>query len=297
MAFYKNVASQKVAVFAWDTANDTEKTGDAGNITAQISKDGGATAASNDVNPTELDATDAPGVYIFDLTQAESNCDLFVLFAKSSTADIKIEPVVIYSVLQQTGDSYARLGAPAGASVSADVAAVKATADAVEVDTTSIESKVDTVDGVVDTILVDTADMQPKLGTPAGADISADIAAVKATADAIETDTQDLQTQIGTAGAGLTDVGGMSTTMKAEVNAEVADVLTVDTITDTTQQAPPDAPTFAEMVRYLYNALTMQGTQTATEKAFYNASGTKVAKKTVSDDGTTYTETKAVSGA
>ena len=37
----------------------------------------------------------------------------------------------------------------------------------------------------------------------------------------VETDTQDLQTQVGTAGAGLTDLGGMSTGMKAEVNAEV----------------------------------------------------------------------------
>lgn len=39
--------------------------------------------------------------------------------------------------------------------------------------------------------------------------------------DEIRTDTEDLQTQLGTAGAGLTDLGGMSTTMKGEVNAEV----------------------------------------------------------------------------
>jgi len=47
-----------------------------------------------------------------------------------------------------------------------------------------------------------------------------DWAELQTTADNIETDTQDLQTQIGTAGAGLTDLGGMSTGMKAEVNAE-----------------------------------------------------------------------------
>ncbi|MCP4611287.1 MAG: hypothetical protein GY845_21460, partial [Planctomycetes bacterium] len=41
----------------------------------------------------------------------------------------------------------------------------------------------------------------------------------------IEADTQDLQTQIGTAGAGLTDLGGMSTGMKAEVQAECDDAL------------------------------------------------------------------------
>ena len=98
MAIYKNVASQKIAVFAWDTANDTEKTGDAANITAQISKDGAACAATNDTNPTELDSTDAPGVYIFDMTQAETNCDLLILFAKSSTSDIKLEPVLAYTL-------------------------------------------------------------------------------------------------------------------------------------------------------------------------------------------------------
>lgn len=43
---------------------------------------------------------------------------------------------------------------------------------------------------------------------------------VVAKLNSIEADTQDLQTQVGTAGAGLTDLGGMSTGMKGEVNAE-----------------------------------------------------------------------------
>lgn len=41
----------------------------------------------------------------------------------------------------QTGDAFARLGAPAGASVSADVAAVKAQAAALEVDTQDVQSR------------------------------------------------------------------------------------------------------------------------------------------------------------
>lgn len=108
---YKNVASQKIAVFAWDTDNETEKTGDAANITAQISKDGGATAATDDTNPTELDATDAPGVYIFDMTQAETNADMITLFAKSSTSNIKIEPVIIYTQEQMRGTDSAATAA------------------------------------------------------------------------------------------------------------------------------------------------------------------------------------------
>jgi len=53
------------------------------------------------------------------------------------------------------------------------------------------------------------------------------IDAIQSTVDAIETDTQDLQTQIGIAGAGLTDLGGMSIGMKAEVEAEATDALNV----------------------------------------------------------------------
>jgi len=45
-------------------------------------------------------------------------------------------------------------------------------------------------------ILADTADMQPKLGAPAGASMSADIAAVQADTDAIEIDTQDIQSRL-----------------------------------------------------------------------------------------------------
>ena len=102
---YKNVA-QKLAVYAYDVAAaDAPKTGDAGNITAQISKDGGATNASNDVNPTELDATDAKGIYIFDLLQAETNCDLFILSAVSSTGSIRLDPVIAYTTDDLTGDT------------------------------------------------------------------------------------------------------------------------------------------------------------------------------------------------
>lgn len=45
-------------------------------------------------------------------------------------------------------------------------------------------------------ILTDTADIQPKIGTPAGASVSVDIAAIKTQTAAIETDTQDIQTRL-----------------------------------------------------------------------------------------------------
>ena len=61
-----------------------------------------------------------------------------------------------------------------------------------------------------------------RLGAPVGASISADVAAVKAETVLILADTA----VIGAAGAGLTDLGGMATAMKAEVKAEADQALT-----------------------------------------------------------------------
>ncbi len=97
MAFYKNVASQRITVFAFDVSTNLPKTGDAANITARLRKDGGATAATNDVNPTEVDATNMPGLYEFDMTQTETNADHVSLLAKSTTANIQLDPVVIFT--------------------------------------------------------------------------------------------------------------------------------------------------------------------------------------------------------
>ena len=94
---FKNVASQYVIVFALDNANGLPKTGDAGNITARTSKDSVDSAASNDVNPTEISNTTHKGLYAFLMTQSETNCDLLGLTAVSSTADIDIQPVLIYT--------------------------------------------------------------------------------------------------------------------------------------------------------------------------------------------------------
>ena len=121
---FKNVASQKLVVYAYDTSADTPKTGDAANITIQISKDGGACAASNDTNPTELDSADAKGIYIFDLLQAESNCDLFIGSPVSSTGNIVIEPVIVYTtdIVTDVGTALATYDAPTKAELDSGLA-------------------------------------------------------------------------------------------------------------------------------------------------------------------------------
>jgi len=87
---FKNTASQKAILFAFDATTNTPKTGDAANITAYISKDFGSVTAITDTSATEMDATNAKGYYLVDLSQAETNADDILISAKSSTANIVV---------------------------------------------------------------------------------------------------------------------------------------------------------------------------------------------------------------
>lgn len=83
----KNVAGQKWVVFAFDETDNTVKTGDAAQITAEISKDGGAGGGNiTDTNPTELE----DGYYVFDLEQGETNADLLLILPESTTPNIQV---------------------------------------------------------------------------------------------------------------------------------------------------------------------------------------------------------------
>jgi hypothetical protein len=152
--------------------------------------------------------------------------------------------------------------------------------DAILVDTgTTLDGKLDTIDGIVDAILVDT-------GTTLQAEL-----------DGIQADTEDIQTQIGTAGAGLTDLGGMSTAMKAEVNTEAKDVLFTDTDAEPGQGTPGATISIADKIGYLYKAWRNKTTVTATAYNLFNDDASTVDhKSTLSDDGTTFTDTEKTTG-
>lgn len=89
-----------------------------------------------------------------------------------------------------------------------------------------------------------------KLGTPAGASVSADIAAIKAETASIQTDTNDLQTQIGAAGAGLTAVASATNlaTLTAYVDTEVA---AIKAKTDNLPALPANEATLTTITGYL----------------------------------------------
>ena len=94
---FKNQASQKIALFAFTTATGAPKTGDAANLTPYITKDGGSVTALTDTSATEMSATNAPGWYLFDVSQSESNADWLLFTGKSSTADVAVVGASVYT--------------------------------------------------------------------------------------------------------------------------------------------------------------------------------------------------------
>jgi len=265
---FKNVASQKIIVFAFDETDNTPKTGDAAQITAKITKDYGSATALGDTNPTEIE----DGYYAFNVTQTESNADVILVLPESSTADIQVVgcPATIFTRPQyfpdlgiesdgdlavvtltrsntdMRGTDSAYTGTPPTATQIVDEWESQS-----QTDPTGFHVNVKEVNGTAQTandngadinaILVDTDELQGNQGNWATATGFATAAALSAhdgkldtvdgIVDAILLDTAE----IGTAGAGLTAVP-WNAAWDVEVQSECADALNAY-----------DPPTKAEM--------------------------------------------------
>lgn len=122
----KNVAGQTVGaqlISKTDgsavTTGTTEVyvTGDAGTQTASGGSPSGAVHEGN-------------GYWSFMPTQAETNFDhVAFTFVNSSAINVTVQ---VYTSFPQTGDNFARLGAPVGASISADIAGVQSDTDNIQ---------------------------------------------------------------------------------------------------------------------------------------------------------------------
>lgn len=73
---------------AWDASANAPKTGDVGNHTLRVIKDGTAAAPTNAAS--EVDATNAKGDYKITLTATEMTCDCIKLTGVSSTANVAL---------------------------------------------------------------------------------------------------------------------------------------------------------------------------------------------------------------
>lgn len=153
--------------------------------------------------------------------------------------------------------AFGRLGAPAGASVSADIAGVQS----------------------------DTNDIQTRLpaALTSGGNIKADALAwagsATATTDIALKDTL----------AKTIDITGFNDLSAAQVNAEVVDTLATDTYAEPGQGTPLATTTLSAKIGYLYKYLRNRVTVTATTISVFNDDAITVDQKsTHSDDGVTY---------
>lgn len=102
----------------------------------------------------------------------------------------------------------------------------------------------------------------------------------------------------GNVGGNVTgSVGSLAAQAKADVNAEVVDVLTVDTFAQPGQEAPAATQSLKNMLAYVYKFLRNKVTQSATTFSVFADDGTTVDQKaTVSEAAGTLTRGEIVSG-
>lgn len=176
-----------------------------------------------------------------------------------------------------------------------------------------VEAKVDTVDTVVDAIKAKTDQlafttasrvdaqvfgMQPDTVTASA--LAADaVAEINATVDVALADYDapthaELVSEINDVQA---DIAAMENLSAAQVNAEMVDVLTVDTYAEPGQGSPAATASLKDKIGYLFKAWRNKTTQTNSDYRLFADDGTTIDQKAgTSDDGTTFTRAKISSG-
>lgn len=148
------------------------------------------------------------------------------------------------TVQPQTGDSYARLGAPAGASVSVDVAAVKTDSGNLVTRlgtpaSSTVAAKIDTLHDtrIPGVIQPQTGDSFARLGAPVGASVSVDVAAVKSDTGTTSTNVSTVLSRLGAiTGTGVNTVLGFFKALLSKTASIPTDIGgTFDPATDSTE--------------------------------------------------------------
>lgn len=130
----KNVASQVIGA---QMVSSTDGSAFTGTVTVYVTGNGG-TQAIGSVG-SGVCTHEGNGFHSYAPAQAETNYD-HIAFTFIGTGAVPAT-IQVYTDFPQTGDSFARLGAPAGASVSADIATIDSNVDAILVDTgTTLEN-------------------------------------------------------------------------------------------------------------------------------------------------------------
>ena len=211
-----------------------------------------AAAVANITNLPTAIASGNGAFWEFILTAAELSCkQLLVVVSDAATKAVEDQSFIV--------ETYGN----ASAMYVTDFSAQLATPTNITAATGVVLSGVIHTGAVIPTVSVltghtaQTGDNFARLGAPAGASVSADIA-TRAT--------------------------------PAQVNTEVVDALATDTYAEPGQGAPAATTTLAAKINYIYKFLRNKITTTSTQISIYDDAGTTVDhKSTHSDDATTYT--------
>jgi hypothetical protein len=150
-----------------------------------------------------------------------------------------------------------------------------------------------------------TGDSYARLGAPAGASIAADVAAVKTETSGIKTKTDslsftgtDVRATLDGETVGISANAVSASALASDAVTEIANGLVGTTLSELSQGQPPSSPTVAQALMLLYMALRNAGSMNSSTgyQTITNDAGTVIAKASLSDDGTTFTKTKLVTG-
>lgn len=129
-AMKKNVASQIIGV---QMISATDGSAFTGTVSALVTKDGGTQTAGGGAVTHE-----GNGFHTYTITQSETNADhVAVTFTGTGAVPATVQ---VYTTFPQTGDTFDRLGAPAGASIAADLVVID---DFLDTEIAAIKAKTD----------------------------------------------------------------------------------------------------------------------------------------------------------
>jgi hypothetical protein len=282
---------------------------------SEVSKDGGAFADCTN-EATEI-ATNS-GMYYLDLTSTEMNADTVAVIVKSGNG--KTTSLVMYP--EEAGDIRVNVTAYGGTAGTfsggrpevntthaAGTAWGSGAITAAAIATGAIDADAIADNAIDSGAIADGAITAAKIATGAidadaiAADAVTEIQSGLATAANLATVAGYLDTEIA---AILEDTGttlpaqiaALNNLSAADVNAEVLDVLNVDTFAEPGQGAPAATASLAAKIGYLYKAWRNKVTQTSSEYKLFADDGTTIDQKaSVGDDGTTFTRGEVGTGA
>lgn len=201
------------------------------------------------------------------------------------------------------GALVATVGTPAGASVSADVAAVKAVDDAIKAKTDNLPAAPASTTNITGGTITTVTNLT---NAPTAGDLTATMKTSVTTAATAATPTAAAVTgNVGgnvVGSVGSVAAGGI-TAASVATDAIDADALSSDAITEIVNGVlagtitelsaiPAASPTLKQAIGLLFMALRNKVAVTATSKKVHNDADSVLATKTLADDGTTYSETK-----